>query len=349
MDTDTFIKSLGSQLTIEGQEVPHENVVAGKSVPIESLLDADDLAVMAMEDKDDPIILSNLTPSGILVEYSPSPRRFYRVNGTEVPSVTTVLGVLKKDLGWWGQTTGVEGVLELFNRKRLTTSIDWLKLEDGFGSENIISFEEGTKLTAADITALLTAERLTVNHTKDKAADRGTTAHSALESWAGSGGEYFPTPQDFPEELQPYVNGVLDWIQTMGGAGKPVLSEVMVGSAVHGFAGRFDLCLQLSEATEFVVRALRKPKTVVVAAGRYTVDMKTKNKRPKEPYTTDMKQLAGYEIAAVECGYPPTDGQLVLYVMADGTYEFVPSYAKADDFLSALQVHKTDAAMKERK
>ncbi len=296
---------------------------------------------------EDPIIFSNQTPSGVLVEYSPAPRRFYRVNGKEEVSVTTALKVLAKDLSWWGMTVGIEGVVKLFEKGRLQTFVDWA---DGDKEKVAIVGEAATwPAKTFEIAQLLTEEKITVNHSLSSASDRGTAAHSALETWADSSGEFFPTPQNFPEEYQPYVQGVLDWIDAMGGAGKPVLSETMIGSAVHGFAGRQDLVLQLDEPREFIVRALKKPKTVVVQPGRYAVDMKTKNKRPKDPYTTDMKQLAGYEIAAVECGYPPTDGQFVLYVMADGTYEFVPSHARAEDFLSALQVYKTDVAMKARK
>lgn len=75
--------------------------------------------------------------------YSPAPRRHYKLRKTkteqlkssplqvpmertliydwlEVPSVTSVLGVLEKpQLVWWGQGVGVDGVLELVRRGRL--------------------------------------------------------------------------------------------------------------------------------------------------------------------------------------------------------------------------------------
>ncbi len=297
---------------------------------------------------EESVIFSNQTPSGVLVEYSPAPRRFYRVNGVEVVSVTTALKVLAKDLSWWGMTVGIEGVVKLFEKGRLGTFVDW---KDGDKEKVQVVDDNGWSddPLPTQIAKLMTQEKITVNHSLTSASDRGTAAHKSLETWADSGGNYFPTPQEFPEEYRNWVNGVLTWIDAMDGAGKPVMSETMIGSDIHGFAGRQDLVLELTEPREFIYRALKTPKTVVVQPGRYGVDMKTKNKRPKDPYTTDMKQLAGYEIAAVECGYPPTDGQFVLYVMADGTYEFVPSHAKAEDFLSALQVYKTDVAMKERK
>jgi hypothetical protein len=306
-----------------------------------------------VSEQDSLLVFSDTTPSGIVVEYSPGipgsrkHKRFYRVNGVEVVSVTTALKVLHKDLGWWGQGIGVAGVLELFDRGVLSTVIDWAT--EGRQKVVLVDGLDHQPATADTTVAALTANKITVNHTKDKAADRGTNVHSALEKWAESGGQFFPTPQEFPEEEQSYVSGVLDWIDAMDGAGKPVLSEVMLGSSIYGFAGRCDLVLELSEPREFVVRALKTPKTIIVQPGRYMVDMKTKNKRPKEPYTADMKQLAAYEIASVEGGYRPTDGQFVLYVMANGTYEFAPSYATADDFLAVLAVYDADKAMKERK
>jgi len=76
----------------------------------------------------EPVVLTNLTPSGIEVAYSPSPRRHYKVYDAgkpevgwqEVPSVTSVLGCLEKGgLSWWGQGVGVDGVVELVRRKLL--------------------------------------------------------------------------------------------------------------------------------------------------------------------------------------------------------------------------------------
>lgn len=70
-----------------------------------------------------------LTPAGLEIYYQSGPKRLYRVRSDpetfksagdtwrEVPSVSTVLGVLEKGgLTYWGQGVGVDGVVELVNR-----------------------------------------------------------------------------------------------------------------------------------------------------------------------------------------------------------------------------------------
>ena len=50
------------------------------------------------------------TDKGLTIYYQSEPERLYRVNGVEVPSVTTVLDILHKPaLTWWGMKVGVEG------------------------------------------------------------------------------------------------------------------------------------------------------------------------------------------------------------------------------------------------
>lgn len=277
------------------------------------------------------------TPSGIVVEYCPDPRG-YKVNGVEVPSVTTVLDVLRKDgLSWWGMKVGVEGVLELFKRKALHGHLDWQTGEEYVA---LIASPEVAKddpanhefATVDNVVKALTSEKLTVNHALSKAGDRGTNVHQALEDWARSGGEYCPTPQKFVEEEQPYVHALLKWLDDVDGAAKVVGVETMVGSAEHGFAGRFDLTVELWEQREFILKAYKRKesKKVIVEPGRYLVDAKTSS----GVYTSHHLQLAAYELAAIEGGYEPTDGQFVLHLTKDGAYEFVPSQAKGADFLA---------------
>ena len=87
-------------------------------------------------------------------------------------------------------------------------------------------------------------EKLTVNHRLAQAGDRGTNVHNALERWAESGGEFFPTPAEFPDEERPYVEALLAWVDALDGAAKVAQSEVMVGSVEYGFAGRFDFLME---------------------------------------------------------------------------------------------------------
>ena len=61
------------------------------------------------------------TPNGTVIHYEWAPRRLYRLNDVEVPSVTSVLGVLDKSgpLVWWSQGVACEGVIELVRRGKL--------------------------------------------------------------------------------------------------------------------------------------------------------------------------------------------------------------------------------------
>ena len=297
-------------------------------------------------------VYRDTTPSGIVVEYSPGDGtkenpRWYKVNGVEVPSVTTVLDVLRKDgLSWWGMKVGVEGVIQLVNRGRLTTVLDWL------AENQVLSLDHGTELqqynpNADHIVKALTGEKLTVNHALNRAGDRGTNVHSALEAWASSGCEFAPTPQNFPEEEQPYVSALIDWIDDLDGAARVRGQEVMVGSVEHGFAGRFDLVIELLEPRALVRKSYKRKDSVKakVDKGLYLCDLKSSS--GVYP-TSHFRQLAAYELAAVECGYPPTDGQFILHVSKDGRYQFVPSTATSGDFLAALNLWKSDESLKGR-
>jgi hypothetical protein len=286
-------------------------------------------------------VYRDTTPSGIVVEYCPDPR-WYKVNGKEVPSVTTVLDVLRKDgLAHWGAKVAVEGVLSLFQGLHMEQVINWNK----DGQRNLVVYKGGDAdqppdqiLATTDVVMeALKTQKLTPYYALSRAGDRGTNVHSALEAWAQSGGEFFPTPQNFPEEERPYVEGLLKWIDAVDGAANVVGVETMVGSAEHGYAGRFDLTIELWEAREFIRKAYKRKEspTVKVEPGRYLVDLKTSS----GVYQSHHLQLAAYELASVECDYEATDGQFVLHLTKDGAYEFVPSVATGAQFLAVKQAY----------
>ena len=265
------------------------------------------------------------TPSGVEIQYAWAPRRLYRLRNAmnaatldclwrEVPSVTTVLGVLDKSgpLTWWGQGVGVEGTLELFGR-HLFPPDDPLPSKDR-------------------VVELLTEHKLTVNHVKDKAADRGVNVHGALETWVA--GQTFAT-SDFEEHEQGYVRGLGEFVTAVDAVADTRESELMVGSLQHQYAGRFDLVLTLSKPVPVVTRCYpkRPPKIEEIPAGRYLVDLKTRAKA--SVYPTNYMQLEAYEAAAVECGYEPTDYRAVIVVTPDGKYQFSVNQDYCfDDFLA---------------
>jgi hypothetical protein len=261
-------------------------------------------------------VSTSLTPSGLEIYYQAGPKRLYKIRGESpgnwrqedwrvVPSVSTVLDILEKGgLSWWGMKVGVEGVIELGRREKL-------------------ALDE----TADEIVALLTAEKLTVNHVRDKAADRGTNVHSALESWVETG--ITPNPDLFPESERGYVQGLVYFINDAHPTA--IYSELMVGSAEHGFAGRFDLFANLDFSGEVVTKTYPKRTPLrETFQGTGLIDIKTS----KSVYSSHHLQLAGYEGAMVEGGYPAPDWTAVLRLTDDGRYELVRGVATFDDFLA---------------
>lgn len=191
--------------------------------------------------------------------------------------------------------------------------------------------------------ALLTAEKLTVNHVRDNAGDRGQAVHDALENWARYG--HTPDPSMYPEEQEGYVRGLVAFLKDVYTA-EPVGAEVLVASSEYGYAGRYDLRIKTNAEHEIVVRRTKtKIRKRTIKPGLYLCDLKTS----KGIYPSHSRQLEAYEQASLESGYEPTDGRGVLLVTADGGYEFVRSWAVFEDFRVVLDVWKSDQEMKARK
>lgn len=257
-------------------------------------------------------------PSGIKVFYQSEPR-MYKVNDVEVPSVTTVLDVLHKGaLTWWGMRIGVQGVCKLVERNLMPS--EWWH-------------------TPEDVEALLTSHKLTVNHVRDQAGDRGTSVHRALEDWADA--RVIPDPDKYPDNERGYVEGVLKFTQDV--RAERLLSEVMVGSAEHAYAGRYDLRAKIQDSE--LVTSIKRDKREKFPAGTYLLDLKTS----KGVYDTHFLQLEAYEQASQECGFPATMGRLVVRVSKDGGYEVHRSPAVFGDFLTVRRVHAALENLKARK
>lgn len=278
---------------------------------------------------EEPQGTTETTPSGVEILYQWAPRRLYRLRQPggqwsggpmlphewrEVPSVTTVLGVLDKSgpLVWWSQKIGVDGLLTLLR-------------------EGKVKHRDIHDVDAQQIVDLLVEHKLSVNHVKDSAADRGVNVHGALEQWAEHGIQFHP--DDYPEHERGYIEGLVSFIVSLQNDVGGIETELMVGSLEHSYAGRFDLVLTLSKPVEVVTRCYpKKPSKVEeIPAGRYLLDLKTS----KRVYDTHFLQLEAYEAAAVECGYQPTDHRGVVHVTADGRYELVLNKDwRFDDFLA---------------
>jgi hypothetical protein len=262
-----------------------------------------------------------MTEPQVAVEYFVQPYRHYLVNGQPVPSVTQILGCLDKPaLPWWGMKVGVDGVLKLIAEH------DW---------------QPTIGVDCDDVVKLLTANKLTVNHVRDKAADRGTAIHDALEQWGHTG--QLPDPSMYSENEQGHVAGLVAFLTDAEPS--PLGMEVIVGSAEHQFAGRYDLRVQLPKAREVCVGITKagKESRATIPAGLYLADLKTSS----GIYNEALLQLAGYEGASIECGLPATDHRAVIRTTANGKYEVRLSHASYDDFLCVRRCYGALQRLKE--
>lgn len=172
---------------------------------------------------------------------------------------------------------------------------------------------------------------------RDQAGKRGTATHDVLEPLLGGNVVSLSTQR---EELRGFMRGVMKWFadcdpKTVIFNDRPMV-EVMVASMAHGYCGRFDA-------------------QVVIDGINYRIDLKTLAKfsynRDGElypPYPENIKQLEGYEIAAVESGYPASEARGVLRVTTDGEYDFTESWGVPEDFLVCLESHKQHADLARR-
>jgi len=290
---------------------------------------------------------TSLTPSGIEIYYQAGKKRLYRVRNMpvgdaafsvsgeahgvwlDVPSVSEILDNLNKPgLPWWGMKVGVEGIMTLF-----------AKIRTGEVSEDeFLRFMSEADVDAA--VALLTQHKITVNHVRDKAGDRGTAVHDALEIWAKDG--IMPNPDVFDPAERGYVEGLKQFIIDSGVT--PLVWEVMVASVKYRYAGRFDLGGEIPDGAQVVTKSYPKRKSVVSAleGGNWMLDLKTS----KGVYESHHLQLGGYNLAVEECYnsfYPQTG---VIHVFDDGRYELVKGKATSEDWLTVRALYDTMKALK---
>lgn len=267
-----------------------------------------------------------ITPSGIEIRFQHEPKRKYEVRDIpsqmpendatnpwfEVPSVTQILDVLEKGgLSWWGMKVGAAGVKELYD-----TGVFW----DRIYRETV--FPD----TVDEVIDLLKAHKLTVNHIRNKAGDRGNSLHAALQYWSENG--TLPDPEFYPETEQGYVKGLVGFLEDA--QIEPIQSEVMVGSVAHGFAGRYDL-LGLYGGREVCVHTTpsgRGSKRESLEPGIFMFDLKTS----KGVYSSQHFQLSAYAEANRECGYESSDSEAIVRVTDGGKYEVVQNRSMFEDF-----------------
>ncbi|GIV04009.1 MAG: hypothetical protein KatS3mg015_2839 [Fimbriimonadales bacterium] len=270
-----------------------------------------------------------ITPKGIGIYYQAGPKRLYRIClevdqkpevWVDVPAMSDILSILDKPgLPWWGMKVGVQGVASLWSMVK-EGSVDEVNLLRSLAEQDV-----------EQIIALLTKHRLTVNHVRDQAGDRGQDIHDALELWASKG--IVPNPAVFGPENAGYVKGLKRFV--IDSAAEPVVSEVMVASATLGFAGRFDLGAKIPDGARVVTKSHPKKKSVVeaVPGGTWLLDLKSS----KGVYSSHHLQLAGYNLASDESYGVRYDHTGIIHVFPDGRYELVQGKARDEHFRTIKQ------------
>lgn len=236
------------------------------------------------------------TPAGLQLVYMAKAHRYkLGVNGEKpafVPSVSTILDkALSKSLSGWAERGAVEGMLRL-------------AMEGKLSGANV-----------EDALELMKKRGLRYWQRRDAAAMRGTSVHEAFEA-LGEG--KVPKVTDYPVHERGYIQAIARWWGTY--EPKVLHNELMVGSAVHGYAGRMDLLAEVD--------------------GRVGVlDLKT-SRAVRESHHF---QTAGYRLAVAESGYPATSFGAIVRADQDGTFEYLESWATPSQFLA---LHKSYLAQK---
>lgn len=302
---------------------------------------------------------------GIRIEYFDAKHR-YTLNGNWVPSPSSILGVLDKPaLAPWAANITRDGAWELIRKDRSTR---WLKRTLGDQFQPFIeTVGKGKRPVGADTEHYLAAKKVIrpdrpgeayvlprrwdefcedlkvfkLRHydVTTGAQDRGTRVHAALEDWIDRG--KVPNPSEFPKRERGYVRGLTKWLIDWQPSFQ--FSELMVGSAVHGFAGRLDTVARIPISSLPAGELEKLP--AGVGDGHVMLDLKTsKGVYPRSHF----RQLAGYELAAVECGFEPTVAQGILRVGEAGDYEVKWSVGKPQHFLNCLAVWRDNQELPER-
>jgi hypothetical protein len=258
------------------------------------------------------------TPSGLMICFEdglPGPdgksrKRSYTVNGSKLPSVTTVLNVLDKPgLVSWGEKIGVAGAIALAQEGKLPMNVP-------------------------GAISAMQARKLRTFQAADRAAGRGTLAHEDL--LAVVTGERPAKFESVPRDKWGFLRGVAAFASQH--RPEALDAETMVASLEHGFSGRYDLRARLRGIDGVGLLDLKTTEELP----RY------KNGAVRPPYDEHLLQVEGYDIASAESGYGESDYRAVVRVDSKGEWDLTLSWAEHEDFLAALNLYKRLRGLSER-
>jgi hypothetical protein len=241
-------------------------------------------------------------PRGYWLMSDPTPLRMAddKEWGKRLDSVTKILGILDKPaLPWWGMEIGIEGILTLVATGELILTRDGetyaFEITDEEARQEIMNNPD-LVTDKKRIAKLLTLNKLTVNHVRDDAGDRGQDAHDAFETWVNTG--ILPEPRAWPHDQQGYIRALRTFIDEH--ELECFDTEVMVASPSLRFGGRYDVRGKLDGIISLA-------------------DVKTS----KRIYVSHFLQLEAYEGAGIEIGHPVTDQRVVIHLAETGEYAIV--------------------------
>lgn len=186
--------------------------------------------------------------------------------------------------------------------------------------------------TVEQLVGALRARGLDHNAVRDEAAKRGDVAHDVLVHALRDG--KFPNPRDYPAEYRPWIQAGAAWIVEH----KPEVidAETIVASVEHGFAGRYDLHARFPDGR--TGRIDYKSVTEWHYKRHWKTGELTDELLP--PYEEHVSQVAGYELAARESGFEPSDFQAVVRLGPDGKFDMTESWASPANFIGDLHAYE---------
>lgn len=265
-------------------------------------------------------------PDGTCVYFVEEDHSYWRCKpdwsrGKRYTGVTSAIKPIDYDPGRllnWAARTQLLGVAELAAERFAEadqmppgpTDLSWLMAQDSIWRE-------------------LEAAKLTFEHVRDQAAQRGTNVHEgALRRLAETGQP--PDYEGLSEEERGYAKAVTSfWLDHNP---NPLQWEQLVADEELGVAGTFDLRADLEPCgvEECGCAASLFPSLI---------DAKTSRWIGRSHHV----QLAAYGYLAAGCGIGESSPLLILQLRPDGSYSLIPARASSEDFLAALDVYRRAA------
>lgn len=168
----------------------------------------------------------------------------------------------------------------------------------------------------------LDEEEANWRHERDRRAEVGTRVHKEMV-WKLATGQP-ATLAGTTEMERGFSQGVFASFRELGLLGNVEYAEQVTVAHDKKIAGTFDVWAEGVPTAPFLERLVNPDKVPTEVAElptlRLLADYKTRDGAGKIR-KSDMVQVRGYEDCNQSCGLPASDGQVVIIVLPDGTYE----------------------------